>query len=249
MTIFAYGAKELSALELAISPERLQPYIIRAGGNRHGAILVYERNTALSEALYGVIQATEIALRNAIHRVLSVPHSQMWFESVGLQGTQLEKITAAKYEICRSRRALTPGAVIAELNLGFWTSLVSTRYEKQLWVPHLHKAFPYALKPTPARPTAPSSPLSRAEIFDRLEIVRNLRNRIAHHEPILKLDLPRVYAGALEAISWVCPTSADWVRATNSFPRRFHEKPLAYAAPKLPSAAPTPKPGMPTPKT
>jgi hypothetical protein len=243
--MFEYTPKDIAALELALSPERLQPYISRAGGNRHKAILIYERNTALSEALYGVAQATEVALRNAMHRVLSASYGSMWFESVGLEGPQLEKVMVAKYEIGRDQRLLTPGAVIAELNLGFWTSLVSTRYEKQLWVPHLHRAFPYALRVTADKTAPPSSPISRAEIFDQLESVRNLRNRIAHHEPIIKLDLPRLYSRILEALKWVCPISADWVRATNSFPRRFYEKPLSYAPPKFPGEAPTPKPGMP----
>jgi hypothetical protein len=243
--MFPYGAIELAALELALSPERLQPYMTRAGGNRHRAILLYERNTALSEALYGVTQAAEIAVRNAIHRVLSVPHGLMWFEAVGLEGPQLDKVLNAKYELDRNGRALTPGAVVAELNLGFWTSLVSTRYEKQLWVPHLHKAFPHALRTSSGKPGAAPSPISRAEIFDQLESVRNLRNRIAHHEPILKLDLPRIYSGTLEALKWVCPVTAEWTRSTNSFPRRFHETPLSYAAPKFPPASSNAKPGMP----
>src|ERR1035438_10855520 len=61
---FGYAANEIIALELALSPERLQPYIARAGGSRAKAILIYERNTALSEALYGVTQAAEVGLRN-----------------------------------------------------------------------------------------------------------------------------------------------------------------------------------------
>jgi hypothetical protein len=246
VTSFTYAHNELAALELAISPERLQPYVARAGGSRHKAILIYERNTALSEALYGVTQATEIALRNAIHRVLAVPHGSMWFESVGLEDAQLAKVADAKYEIDRNRRIATPGAIIAELSLGFWTSLISTRYEKSLWVPYLHKAFPHALRANPDKGDATSfSRISRAEIFEQLESVRTLRNRIAHHESILKLDLTKLYSVTLEALKWVCPTSADWVRATNCFPRRLHEKPLSYAPPKFPSSAASPSPGMP----
>lgn len=194
--------------------------------------MIYERNTALSESLYGVTQATEIALRNALHRVLSAGYGTMWFDLVTLEVPQSDKIASAKEEIRRNRRILTPGAIVAELGLGFWTALIAGRYEKHLWVPHLHKAFPHAA-------------LSRSDIFEKLEKLRTLRNRIAHHEPIVKLDLPRLYSEAVEALRWVCPTSADWVRSTNSFNERFHEKPLSYAPPKFPSPQEKPTPGFP----
>jgi Abi-like protein. len=243
---FLYTANDIAALEVSLSPERLQPYIVRAGGSRSKAILIYEKNTALSEALYGVAQATEVALRNSIHRVLSTHHGPMWFESVQLQDPQSEKINNARFEIDRNKRIVTPGGIIAELNLGFWTSLISARYEKGLWVPHLHKTFQNA---TRAKRNSDGSEsivkLSRAEIFDQLERIRTLRNRIAHHESILKFDLQKSYSETLEALSWVCPTSAEWVRSTNSFPERFHLKSLSYPAPKLAQDPPGPRPGLP----
>ncbi|HEY1755579.1 MAG TPA: hypothetical protein VGG72_09310 [Bryobacteraceae bacterium] len=244
---FLYASNEIAALELALSPERLKPYLIRAGGSRQKAILIYERNTALSEALYGVTQATEVALRNSIHRVLSSGFGSMWFDVVGLEAPQSEKIEKAKFEIERSQRVVTSGGLVSELNLGFWTSLVSTRYEKTLWVPHLHKAFPHAIRVKRDARTGSDSttPLKRSEIFDQLERVRTLRNRIAHHESILRLDLGKMYAETLEALKWVCPTSAEWVRSTNCFPSRLHEKPLSYAPPRMPGPPQMPRPGMP----
>uniref|UniRef100_Q024T1 Uncharacterized protein n=1 Tax=Solibacter usitatus (strain Ellin6076) TaxID=234267 RepID=Q024T1_SOLUE len=121
-TAFPYSHSQIQALEMALSPERFQPYLNRAGGSRHKAILIYERNTALSESLYGVTQATEIALRNALHRVLSAAYGTMWFDVVELGVPQANKIAAAESEIRRTRRILTPGAVVAELGLGFWTA-------------------------------------------------------------------------------------------------------------------------------
>ncbi len=245
--IFGYAANEIIALELALSPERLQPYIARAGGSRARAILVYERNTALSEALYGVTQATEVGLRNSIHRVFCAAYGTMWFDHVQLEDIQAEKVTKAKYEIGRNGRGVTPGGVVAELNLGFWTSLISTRYEKTLWVPHLHKAFPHAVvEKRDTNGIVSHVPISRADIFDQLERIRTLRNRIAHHESILKLDLSKLYSETLGALKWVCPVSAEWVRCTNCFPQRLHEKPLSYPPLKLPPPPPPPSPGLPS---
>src|SRR3954468_4954863 len=64
---FKYETLTIDSLEQALSVERLDGYIARCKGDRLAGIRLYERNTYLSEALYGVLQALEIALRNKIH--------------------------------------------------------------------------------------------------------------------------------------------------------------------------------------
>ena len=234
---FLYDTASVEALELAISAERLHPYIIRAGGSRVKAILLYERNVALSEALYGVTQGIEIALRNVLHsRLSSSPYGPMWFDAAPLESPQAAMVIEAKAKLSRDGRGLTPGALVAELSFGFWTALLAKSYEKLLWVPHLHKAFPHAVNK------------SRFDIHEQLAEIRLLRNRIAHYEPILKLDLPKYYARTLKALEWICPVSAKWIRATNCFPHRLHEKPLKYDPPKLPPQPLPPMPGRPVPQ-
>lgn len=74
----------------------------------------------------------------------------------------------------KAGRTATLGKVIAELPFGFWTLLVSNRYES-LWRLSLHRAFPHAR--------------SRRQIIHwRLDAIRFLRNRIAHHEPSFPAD-------------------------------------------------------------
>lgn len=68
---FQYDNKNLLTIEKYISPERLAAYVAYARGDKWVAIRLYERNTEVSEAIYGVIQALEITLRNAIHYTLS----------------------------------------------------------------------------------------------------------------------------------------------------------------------------------
>ncbi len=242
---FPYDANCLAALELAISTERLRPYLTMANGHRKTAILLYERNAYLSEALYGVTQAAEIALRNSIHRALSDAHSSMWFDSAGLSDPQADMVLKARYTISNMRRSVTPGGVVAELNLGFWTALISAKYEKSLWVPHLHKIFPNATKSKIDKDGKTSmSKLNRAEIHARLEKVRFLRNRIAHHESILRLDLEQLYCETLEALSWICKTSSDWVRSTNCFSQRFKRQVPIPPPITIPTPAPI-LPGIP----
>ncbi len=51
--------------------------------------------------------------------------------------------------------------------------------------------------------------------------IRQFRNRIAHHEPILHYDLPASFAKIIETIRWICGSSANWMEATSCFPERF----------------------------
>jgi hypothetical protein len=210
--------------EKFISPERLAGYYKIARGNRKIGLLLYERNTEMSEALYGVIQGLEIALRNAIHNIISKIFGQAdWYDSIGLNDSEIEAIYDAKKKIADANETITPGRVVAELNLGFWVRLTGWPYEKTLWVRYLNKIFPITLK--------------RTRIHERLLDLKSLRNRIAHHQRIVgKRNLFADYENLLETIAWLDKDIADWVRATNCFQERA-EKKLRKLAPDPPSAA------------
>ncbi|MBE9924301.1 Abi family protein [Cellulosimicrobium cellulans] len=62
------------------------------------------------------------------------------------------------------------GKVVAELMFGFWSYLTDNLHEKTLWVPALHQAF------------APG--VDRSALHAALTDLRDVRNRIAHHESI-----------------------------------------------------------------
>lgn len=223
-TAFSYQNEEIDALEQSLSLERLSGYLRSAKGDRAAAIRLYERNTRLSESLFGVVQGLEICLRNAIHRALCSAYGADWYDHMNMLAYPLpEKLDSAKGSIRRRGKLLTPGRVVAELSFGFWTALVGRKYEKCLWVPHLHRVFPHALRRAGAdvRPGKKKPMLDRSDIADRLETIRQLRNRIAHHEPILHYDLQSEYCNVLEATEWICPVTAAWVGATSTFPERY----------------------------
>ena len=51
----------------------------------------------------------------------------------------------------------------------------------------------------------------RAEIYDDLEHVRLLRNRIAHHEPIFRRQLRDDLNKVTDLIRFRCATTATWM--------------------------------------
>jgi len=228
---FQYTDEVLARLEKYLSPERLAAYYGLARGDKWVAIRLYERNTELSEALYGVIQGLEVALRNAIHNVMTTrAGSPAWYDSIPFEEDEREAIGEAKRKIAERPAPVTPGRVIADLTFGFWVKLFTGSYEKSLWVPTLRKIFPLMV--------------GRKLLHGRLVELKTLRNRIAHHERIVERDLLKDYASIIETIGWLSPDVQRWVSATNCFNERFGKKlpkkPTPPTSVVLAAAAPLP---------
>jgi hypothetical protein len=209
---FQYTDEALVTFEKYLSPERLAPYYALARSNKWIGIQLYERNTELSEALYGVIQGLEIALRNAIHNVMSSGLGAAdWYDRMPFDDPERESIDEAKEKIREKPLPITPGRVVAELTFGFWVKLTASSYEKSLWVRYLYRIFPLKVK--------------RSILHGRLVDLKTLRNRIAHHERIVgKRDLRQDYRNTLEAIGWINPCIQNWVQHTNCFQARWDKK-------------------------
>ena len=69
----------------------------------------------------------------------------------------------------------------------------------------------------------PKGSLAHKSIHRRLDDIRLLRNRVAHHEYILNRDLGDDYVKLLEVVGWICPETRQWLRETTRFEQRFNE--------------------------
>jgi hypothetical protein len=49
-------------------------------------------------------------------------------------------------------------------------------------------------------------------VHDPLDELTNLRNRIAHHEPIFRRDLEKDFESIINVTSWICPETSAWMR-------------------------------------
>lgn len=233
---FEYTPDQLDRLKTGLSLERFSTYLKMTGGDEKRAIRRYEHNTALSEAMYGVLQGFEIVLRNAMHDTMAreTGHSD-WYDHLALDAPELDSIAKAKDKISRKGRTVTVPYVVSELTFGFWSSLTGRNYSATLWIPYLNKAFPH-------------KKLGHAAAFSRLDRVRFLRNKIAHHECVLGRDLEQDYIDIIEATSWICPDTAMWIRHTTRFEAAYRiimGKPIDAAKIKItppvsPSASPPP---------
>jgi hypothetical protein len=207
---FQYADAILNTLEKFLSAERLASYYSITRGNRWIGIQLYERNTECSEALYGVIQGLEVALRNAIHNIMTdAVGTQEWYDKVAWDEPELNAIQEAKQKIKDRQLKETPGRVIAELTFGFWVKLTSSNYEQSLWFKYLHKIVPKTVR--------------RKVLHGKLIQAKTLRNRIAHHERIVgrTRDLPSEYQELIEIIGWLHLDIRAWVEFKNCFTERY----------------------------
>ncbi|MFJ4171300.1 hypothetical protein ACIPY3_17485 [Paenarthrobacter sp. NPDC089714] len=184
-----------------LSAGRFATYLQAAGGSRVRALELYEWNARLSAAFLRDISHLEVGLRNACDRQLQAATTggdTHWTDPATLmrlfpaasrfdraKGRRIDVNKNPRDKVERAREAGTaspgiavpspaplPGKTIAELMFGFWTFLFADGHEKTLWVPYLHRAFP------------PGT--DRSRLSQTLTAIREFRNRIAHHENILK---------------------------------------------------------------
>lgn len=185
-----------------LSQERMDTYVKAAGGDLKRAVRLYTWNVAISSAFWGSFSVLEVALRNAIHTQLTrlAGRDDWWEGQTGLRDSERDRVKDASETAKRLHpTSCNPGHVIAELTLGFWVGLLANRHHQRLWEHKLQHAFPHLVD-------------QRRELHRKLESLRKLRNRIAHHEPIFARNLAADHAQLLKVIEAISPDAVTWVR-------------------------------------
>jgi hypothetical protein len=217
--VFDYTEKDIEWLQECLSPDRLKPYLVKTRGEAWAAFHLYVRNMDIAASLYGVIHVLEVGLRNRVHtKMAEAMNSEEWWDALPLHEAELNDIAEAKKNIADRIQQVRPGRIVAELNFGFWVKLFANTYEKALWVPHLRHRFP--------------AKISRKVLHERLSSIKDIRNRIAHHETLIRRDSKQDYEHMLETIGWISPTLRRWVEHHTDFPQVVERR-----IPKQPKAA------------
>lgn len=212
-----------------LSGPRLQTFLnLTKSGLREDAIELHQATMSLGIAIMAVTGLIEVSLRNAACKQLdrifgrpdwlrNPPQALQWQDLEGssirraqkqarraayskMSGPQKVALDAQAFpegrppglshETVASRRqagiSVADSQVVAQLTMHFWKRLFSDQYEAMLWKRGLRKIFP-------------NKSLSRADVASQLEVIYEMRNRLAHHEPVYGSRLDAV----LEAISFV----------------------------------------------
>ncbi|ALZ82498.1 hypothetical protein [Aeromonas hydrophila] len=200
-------------LEKHFSAARLGRYSAARGGDTTKAAADYSSNLLLSEAMVPMLNVLEIALRNGIHARLSKLYGRRdWWEA--WQGDpgfdwQNKQVTGAKGKLRRNEEPQTVDKVLAELTFGFWSSLFNAQFQDVLWK-DLRLVF--------AR--CPKAERQRRHISSALNQIRDLRNRVFHHEPLLWLspELLAQHQIGVMVINWVDPQLGVWLEGHDRLP-------------------------------
>ena len=202
-----------NSLEKHFSPARLGRYRAARNGDAVKAAVDYSSNVLLSEAMVPMLNVLEIALRNGIHARLSILYRRTdWWEAwTGNPtfGWQNKEVASAKAKLARRREHLTPDKVLAELTFGFWSSLFNTQLQSILWK-DLRLVFA----------CCPKLQRKRHNISSALNQIRDLRNRVFHHEPLLwlKPTLLDQHDVGVTVINWVDPQLKLWLDKHDRLP-------------------------------
>lgn len=182
-----------------VSPPRFETYVRATDGDRGRASVLYAWNTEISAAFYTPLQFAEIGTRNGAVEAIAAEFGDNWHRSRGFQLAIRERV--GKHLRPRrdlsvlSERYAAAGGVVAELKFAFWQHLFVAAQDSRLWNRHIRSAFP-------SIPSEQSVVNARQQIYDDIQTIRLLRNRIAHHEPIITRPLANDLECAVRLSSW-----------------------------------------------
>ena len=175
------------ALKDALARPRFQTYQSATSGSVLDAARLYILDAELRGAFLELVHLAEVALREACNRVIAGTYGPWWFNGkrVVLDDRTRRQFREAESKI--SPGSKTPDRVVAQVSFGAWSDLLeaggtsdgshgalsgTADYEVALWDAALVKIFD-GLSTT------------RADAAALTRRVRRLRNRVAHHEPIV----------------------------------------------------------------
>lgn len=207
------------AVQRGLSPERLGTYQRAMGGDPDRAVDLYLWNSAVAGALWPAIGFVEVLIRNTVHDALSARHAQLgrtgeWYDDPAMELEQRARddIARAVAGLRRRGEPSRPGKVVAELSFGFWRFLLARRYTAKLW-PAIRPGFPYL------------GGADRLLLEEPITRLHKLRNRVAHHEPLIAEPLADRFADLLGVVGAVDPLLRVWIDESSTLLQTLARRP------------------------
>ncbi|WP_047223145.1 hypothetical protein [Protofrankia coriariae] len=209
----------------ALSSARLTSYLRARDRDLAAGIELYEWNIAVSGAFHEALGIVEVVLRNALHDRLTDYHAARpghWYDDpVGILSERARRdIGAVRAQIREMRQPETPDRVVAGLNFGFWKFPLAKRHETTLWSGHLRHAFPHMKRQR------------RGDVYQAVDRLHTLRNRIAHHEPVHRRDLRADTETIHRLLGWIDPDVHAWALRSSRLEAVLATRPPVRTGPK-----------------
>ena len=191
--------------QTSFSSERLSTYLSACYGDMDKAMELYLWNMYVAGLFMPLLNLVEVILRNRIALALTTIHGTHWAWNTGFHRMVPTHSFNPKQEIQnlshKYHKTKATGKLIADCKFVFWQHLLTSRYQKPIWNKHLTTSFPYL-----------ATTQNRATLEKQIDQIRELRNRIAHHEPIFQRDLLADYQNIRNFLSASqSPSFMDWL--------------------------------------
>lgn len=171
--------------EEIISVDRMKRYVNSCGGNEQKGMTLYRYNLTLSSEMLKIISCFEVSLRNRIDMTLRPYFGTDWLRDSCLPGGMFDnprtlstqKIIGKAYSGLFTTGSYTPNKLMAEMEFGIWKYMYSG--------PQYMATGQKLLSVFPDKPKSSlGHQIDNKFIFNELDRINQIRNRIAHHEPI-----------------------------------------------------------------
>lgn len=220
-----FSQAEISAISGVISQPRLSRYLSEAGGDSRRALALYRWNAQISAAFMFPLQMCEVSTRNGIVGAIERIYGVDWHTAEAFERSLPDPkpspgrpVFSPQRELKRARRDMpTAGKVVAELKAAFWIAMLTKRHDGRLWTPWIKVEFPCFEEPAPKK--------CRNMLHTELDEVRDLRNRVAHHEPVFSRDLAADYERMRSIVGWRSQQTADWMHREQGVTTLLAERP------------------------
>jgi hypothetical protein len=203
---------QFSEFERVMTVPRMGRYVRACNGDTDAAMDLYRLNLRLSQEMFMVIGCFEVALRNAIDSHCCSQLGPDWLKESIAPGGGFDRdsncrntVSAIRDGLHKLNRQYAHDKLVAELGFGFW------RYQ---FAAHQYRATGRGLlRIFPGKPTSSAAVQYNATyVLNRLATINELRNRIAHHEPICFVrgtalkgsrNVREGYAAICELFTWM----------------------------------------------
>jgi hypothetical protein len=212
----------IRAIKSALSPARISTYETATGAladDDPRAIALYAWTAQVSAALFAPLHICEVVVRNAAADALEAVYGPRWPWNRGFVLSLPTSQPGIGYNPRRdlesvAARQPSTGKVIPELKFVFWQHMFTYRHDARLWNGHLKRIFPN-------HDSSKTIVELRNALYSDLEAIRKLRNRIAHHEPVITRNLPEDFNRMARLVDQRSTMVASWSLQSRRSPPDF----------------------------
>lgn len=227
-------AQREKMVSASLGAPRLAPYLSACQNDLVRAIELYEWNLHLGAAFQEITMILEVAVRNAIDEQLKPwnkdqsrnthnPGSDFTDEWIAHPAIPLHGLMSAHSknaqsyaQTARGKRpphhprkhaAISHDDLLAQLSFGTWPSILPNPNRPRVSTPKIRiweEAIVYAF------PKADPGDTGTRQVCEPLKRLHNLRNRVAHGEQLLEVNVQARFSDVLRVLAFIDQDLADW---------------------------------------